>query len=165
MKLGYFRSEILTQRSTRSIPVCCSRGSGMFRKPCLGASPLPAFCSSRQQTSWSRPGEAGTPRPLSTRTYWEERGNVTNEAWWRIAAENFYLDVYSLMSWYRISGEVHLLVKAVALYPQPVINPFLADSFVIQPTVKNRGKIRSVEKRVTTRETISKGALSLDHVL
>ena len=81
-----------------------------------------------------------------------------------LPVENFYSDFYSLMSCYGISGEVHLLVKAVALYPQPVINPFLTNSFVIQPTIKKKGKVRSVGKKGyfigKTRETISEGALS-----
>lgn len=57
----------LTQRSRRSFPACCSRGSGTSRDLSLGASPRPASGSSRQQTSTSHLGAASSSRLLSGR--------------------------------------------------------------------------------------------------
>lgn len=59
----------LTQRSRRSFPACCSRGSGTSRDPSPGASPRPASGSSRRQTSTSHPGAASSSHLLSGRRY------------------------------------------------------------------------------------------------
>ncbi len=59
---------VLTQRSRRSTPVCCSRGSGTFQELYLEASPRPASGSAHPQTSSSHPDVANSSRLPSTHT-------------------------------------------------------------------------------------------------
>lgn len=102
----------------------------MFQDLYLEAPPQPVSGSFHQQTNRSHPDVANSSRLLSEHTYCEKKSC-------------FKASLMIIVSFLIIPRQMFfgdLLIKAVTLRAQPVVDPFLSYAFVIEPAA-NEGLI------------------------
>lgn len=116
----------LTPQSRRSSPSCCSLGSGRRRPASLGAAPRPGPGSDPRRTSSSRRGEAGPLLPGPGSSSWTQTRRAVSER----------------RAFVALAHDKHSPVLVLVLRAEPVVDPFLTDSFVVQPTAETQSTLK-----------------------